>query len=94
MNPPTSTNEQVFCCEMINHDADEKYNTTNKNMNLQHRSTREFVPEEKKDDMYWFKRVKNNVSVRKSRMKKQAMHNGLCKKMMLLWSENLQLRSV
>lgn len=94
MNPPTSTNEQVFCCEMINHDADEKYNTTNKNMNLQHRSTREFVPEEKKDDMYWFKRVKNNASARKSRMKKQAMHNGLCKKMMLLWSENLQLRSV
>lgn len=83
MNPPTSTNEQVFCCEMINHDADEKYR----------RSTREFVPAEKKDDMYWFKRVKNNASVRKSRMKKQAMDNVLRKKMMLLWSENLQLRS-
>jgi len=93
INPPTSTNEQVFCCEMINHDANEKYNTTNKNMNLQRISTREFVPAEKKDDMYWFKRVKNTASARKSRMKKQAMDNVLRKKMMLLWSENLQLRS-
>lgn len=83
MNPPTLTNEQVFCCEMINHDADEKYR----------RSTREFVPAEKKDDIYCFKRVKNNACVRKSRMKKQAMDNVLRKKMMLLWSENLQLRS-
>jgi hypothetical protein len=33
------------------------------------------------------------TSIRKSRMKKQAMDNVLRKKMMLLWSENLQLRS-
>jgi uncharacterized protein YggL (DUF469 family) len=33
--------------------------------------------------MYWFKRVKNNASIRKSRMKKQAMDNVLRKKMML-----------
>lgn len=92
MNPP-ETCEQIYCCEMINHDADEKYNTTNANMNLQRTSTREFVPEEKKDDMYRFKRVKNNASARKSRMKKQAMDNVLRTKMMLLWNENLQLRS-
>ncbi|XP_071169363.1 nuclear factor interleukin-3-regulated protein-like [Mytilus edulis] len=59
----------------------------------QHRANREFVPAEKKDDKYWFKRVRNNASARKSRMKRKAMDNVIEKKLLALQNENVQLRN-
>lgn len=60
---------------------------------LQHRATREFVPADKKDEKYWFKRVRNNASARKSRMKRKALDKVMEKKLMGLEKENQQLKN-
>jgi hypothetical protein len=53
--------------------VESQYNMIMDDIHMQHRATREFIPPERKDEKYWFKRVRNNVSARKSRMKRKAM---------------------
>ncbi|XP_071152362.1 nuclear factor interleukin-3-regulated protein-like [Mytilus edulis] len=68
-------------------------NMIESDVNLQHRACREFVPVEKKDDKYWFKRVRNNASARKSRIKRKTMDQVIEKQLLALQKENIQLRN-
>ncbi|XP_076441205.1 uncharacterized protein LOC143280446 [Babylonia areolata] len=58
----------------------------------QPRAKREFVPDSKKDDIYWTKRRKNNVSARLSRMKRKTMEQFMEQKLIKLEEENNELR--
>ncbi|KAL8622485.1 hypothetical protein ACOMHN_034149 [Nucella lapillus] len=58
----------------------------------QPRAKREFVPDNKKDDSYWSKRQKNNVSARMSRYKRKAMQNLLETSVVNLQKENQELK--
>ncbi|CAC5420439.1 unnamed protein product [Mytilus coruscus] len=83
--------EQGLCYGMFNHPVESSMKTSD--VHMQHRANREFVPAEKKDDKYWFKRVRNNASARKSRMKRKAMDNVIERKLLELQNENIQLRN-
>jgi len=56
------------------------------------RAKREFVPEEKKDNGYWNKRLKNNDSARRSRVKRKAIEKLMETQLLELQEENIQLR--
>lgn len=78
-------------CEMYGETQDNQCVCTD--VQLQHRATREFVPADKKDEKYWFKRVRNNASARKSRMKRKALDKVMEKKLFALEKENQQLKN-
>ena len=73
--------------------VESQYNMIMDDIHMQHRATREFIPPERKDEKYWFKRVRNNVSARKSRMKRKAMDKVIERKLLALQNENIQLRN-
>ncbi|GFN97221.1 nuclear factor interleukin 3 regulated-like protein [Plakobranchus ocellatus] len=56
------------------------------------RARREFVPEEKKDTNYWCKRLKNNDSARRSRVKRKALEKLMEARLLELQKENIELR--
>nr|KAG5711761.1 hypothetical protein BaRGS_023525 [Batillaria attramentaria] len=58
----------------------------------QSRAKREFVPEGKKDASYWNKRIKNNDSARRSRIKRKTMEKLMEHRMVELQQENMELR--
>ncbi|XP_070195448.1 uncharacterized protein [Littorina saxatilis] len=58
----------------------------------QSRAKREFVPEFKKDIQYWSKRHKNNISARRSRVKRKTIEKLMEHRMLELQSENMELR--
>ncbi|CAC5420438.1 unnamed protein product [Mytilus coruscus] len=83
--------EQGHCYVKLNHSLES--NMIVSDVHLQHRASREFVPAEKKDDKYWFKRVRNNASARKSRIKRKTMDQVIEKQILALQEENIQLRN-
>ena len=56
------------------------------------RAEREFVPTDKKDSMYWSKRIKNNNSARRSRMKRRTSEQDVVEKLKTLQQENIELK--
>ena len=56
------------------------------------RARREFVPDEKKDTSYWCKRLKNNDSARRSRVKRKALEKLMESRLLELQKENIELR--
>lgn len=78
---------------MLTPAMESQYNMIMDDIHMQHRATREFIPPERKDEKYWFKRVRNNVSARKSRMKRKAMDKVIERKLLALQKENIQLRN-
>lgn len=58
----------------------------------QSRARREFVPDYRKDAIYWNKRLKNNDSARRSRIKRKAMEKLMEHRMVELQKENMELR--
>lgn len=56
------------------------------------RRKREFIPEEKKDTVYWEKRQKNNESAKRSREKRQFSYFAIESQMAALQEENFHLR--
>lgn len=59
---------------------------------MQSRATRAFVPNDRKDDIYWSKRHKNNDSARRSRVKRKAIEKCMQQKLLELQKENIQLK--
>ncbi|KAF6306515.1 hypothetical protein mRhiFer1_008620 [Rhinolophus ferrumequinum] len=57
------------------------------------RRQREFLPEEKKDTVYWEKRRKNNEAARRSREKRRLNDAALEGRLAALLAENAQLRA-
>lgn len=78
---------------MLTPAVESQYNMIMGDIHMQHRATREFIPPERKDEKYWFKRVRNNVSARKSRMKRKAMDKVIERKLLALQKENIELRN-
>lgn len=58
----------------------------------ENRTQREFVPDQRKDNSYWAKRLKNNASARRSRLKKKAMEKHMETKLQELQRENIELK--
>ena len=58
----------------------------------QPRAKREFVPDNKKDEQYWSKRHKNNISARRSRIKRKTMEKLMEHRMVELEQENIRLK--
>ncbi|CAG5127946.1 unnamed protein product [Candidula unifasciata] len=56
------------------------------------RAKREFVPDNKKDDSYWSKRLKNNDSARRSRVKRKAIEKLMETRLIELQKENIELK--
>ncbi|RUS87813.1 hypothetical protein EGW08_004412, partial [Elysia chlorotica] len=56
------------------------------------RARREFVPDDKKDTSYWCKRLKNNDSARRSRVKRKALEKLMESRLLELQKENIELR--
>ncbi|CAL1546054.1 unnamed protein product [Lymnaea stagnalis] len=56
------------------------------------RAKREFVPDEKKDEGYWCKRLKNNDSARRSRVKRKALEKMMETRLLQLQKENIELK--
>ncbi|XP_059174066.1 uncharacterized protein LOC131954419 [Physella acuta] len=61
-------------------------------MSAQQRAKREFVPDEKKDEGYWCKRLKNNDSARRSRVKRKALEKLMETRLLELQKENIELK--
>ncbi|KAH9491726.1 hypothetical protein Btru_045657, partial [Bulinus truncatus] len=59
---------------------------------LHQRAKREFVPDEKKDEGYWSKRLKNNDSARRSRVKRKALEKMMETRLLELQKENIELK--
>ncbi|KAK6989801.1 hypothetical protein BgiMline_013053 [Biomphalaria glabrata] len=59
---------------------------------LHQRAKREFVPDEKKDEGYWSKRLKNNDSARRSRVKRKALEKLMESRLLELQKENIELK--
>lgn len=59
---------------------------------IHQRAKREFVPEFKKDDIYWSKRLKNNESARRSRVKRKALEKMMEVRLAELQKENIELK--
>ncbi|XP_078253091.1 nuclear factor interleukin-3-regulated protein [Rhinoraja longicauda] len=57
------------------------------------RRKREFIPDEKKDALYWEKRRKNNEAAKRSREKRRLNDMVLENKLMALGEENVRLKS-
>ncbi|XP_061657804.1 nuclear factor interleukin-3-regulated protein [Syngnathoides biaculeatus] len=57
------------------------------------RRKREFIPEEKKDTVYWERRRKNNEAAKRSREKRRINDIVLEKKLMALGEENVSLKA-
>ncbi|KAK1884160.1 Nuclear factor interleukin-3-regulated protein [Dissostichus eleginoides] len=57
------------------------------------RRKREFIPEEKKDTMYWERRRKNNEAAKRSREKRRVNDMVLENKLMVLGEENTSLKA-
>lgn len=57
------------------------------------RRKREFIPDEKKDNMYWERRRKNNEAAKRSREKRRLNDMVLENKLMALGEENASLKS-
>ncbi|XP_067838326.1 nuclear factor interleukin-3-regulated protein [Heptranchias perlo] len=57
------------------------------------RRKREFIPDEKKDALYWEKRRKNNEAAKRSREKRRLNDMVLENKLMVLGEENARLKS-
>lgn len=51
-----------------------------------------FVPDEKKDDKYWSRRVKNNVAARRSREARRLKENQIALRAAFLETENRALK--
>lgn len=66
--------------------------TLTSNVNLSSRAKRTFVPNEHKDVFYWMKRLKNNVSARRSRVKRKVLEQYMERKLAELQTENNDLR--
>lgn len=72
----------------INGDRQYKYNPKP----LGKKNSRSFVPEEKKTEEYWQKRIKNNVAARKSREDRRRKELETLSKKAQYEKENVQLR--
>lgn len=59
---------------------------------LPSRRTREFIPESKKDDEYWMKRLKNNEAAKRSREKRRANDAVMMGRIHELAAENKRLK--
>jgi hypothetical protein len=66
--------------------------TFSSNINLSSRAKRTFVPNEHKDIFYWMKRLKNNVSARRSRVKRKVLEQYMERKLAELQMENNDLK--
>ncbi|KAE8633369.1 hypothetical protein XENTR_v10001863 [Xenopus tropicalis] len=64
-----------------------------KNKNSSCRRKREFIPDEKKDAMYWEKRRKNNEAAKRSREKRRLNDMVLENKLIALGEENASLKT-
>ena len=62
------------------------------NVRLSSRAKRTFVPNEHKDVFYWMKRLKNNVSARRSRVKRKVLEQYMERKLAELQTENNELK--
>lgn len=62
------------------------------NVKLSSRAKRTFVPNEQKDLFYWMKRLKNNVSARRSRVKRKVLEQYMERKLAELQAENNDLK--
>lgn len=62
------------------------------NVKLSSRAKRTFVPNEQKDLFYWMKRLKNNVSARRSRVKRKVLEQYMERKLAELQAENEDLK--
>lgn len=62
------------------------------NLTGNQRAKREFVPDNKKDELYWNKRIKNNDSARRSRVKRKTLEKIMETRLMELQKENIELR--
>lgn len=62
------------------------------NVKLSSRAKRTFVSNEQKDLFYWMKRLKNNVSARRSRVKRKVLEQYMERKLAELQAENNDLK--
>ncbi|KAM5194142.1 nuclear factor interleukin-3-regulated protein [Mantella aurantiaca] len=80
--------------ESMDSSNDMLYNdNTGKNKSASCRRKREFIPDEKKDAMYWEKRRKNNEAAKRSREKRRLNDMVLENKLLALGEENANLKT-
>ncbi|XP_005098338.1 uncharacterized protein LOC101862183 [Aplysia californica] len=77
---------------LVNNVASPAYRNELMPMNTHQRAKREFVPDNKKDEGYWNKRLKNNDSARRSRVKRKALEKMMETRMLDLQKENIELK--
>lgn len=70
------------------HDKQYKYNPKP----LGRKNNRNFIPEDKKTEEYWQKRIKNNIAARKSREDRRKKELEILEKKAQYEKENLELR--
>lgn len=70
------------------HDKQYKYNPKP----LGRKNNRSFIPEDKKTEEYWQKRIKNNIAARKSREDRRKKELEILEKKAQYEKENLELR--
>ncbi|XP_046567010.1 nuclear factor interleukin-3-regulated protein-like [Haliotis rubra] len=88
------TNEEIKSCELLIPMRNETSHISNSFLYDTSiiRAQREFVPMDKKDTAYWSKRLKNNESARRSRLKKRAIEKTMEAKYKELQRENIELK--
>lgn len=80
--------------ELMDSSNDMLYTESNgKNKSSSCRRKREFIPDEKKDAMYWEKRRKNNEAAKRSREKRRMNDMVLENKLLALGEENANLKT-
>ncbi|XP_067677838.1 nuclear factor interleukin-3-regulated protein-like isoform X2 [Haliotis asinina] len=88
------TNEEMKSCELVIPMGNETSHISNSFLygSSIMRAQREFVPIDKKDSAYWSKRLKNNESARRSRLKKRAIERTMEARFKELQLENIELK--